>query len=117
MRILILNKTHLGAGTYDCQVVFKYTKNADGLFETNQIDGTNDPHIHQHVYRATIDLAVQDTPAKRKAALLAALTPIALQYRNQTVAARALEAAAAQASADFVVDLPTDNGFNAGNTV
>ncbi len=115
MRILILNKTHLGSGTYDCLVIFKYTKAADGLFD--KVDGSNDPHIHQHVYRATIDLVASDTPAKRKAALQATLTLVGLQYRNQTVAQRALEAAATAAGTDFNTDLPTDNGFDAGNTV
>lgn len=117
MKIAIKDKTHLGGGVYDVLAQFKYTKAVDGLGDkVTAADGTtsNVPHVHVCTYRIgapptnPIDLAVNNTKPKRKAAILVELTKIAEQYRTQTLAARAKDDAAADNAADLNVD--TDDG-------
>lgn len=113
MKIAIKDKTHLGGGVYDVLAQFKFTKAVDGLGDkVTAADGTtsNVPHIHVCTYRIgvaptnPIDLAVNDTKPKRKAAILVELTKIAEQYRTQTIATKAKEDAATDNAADLTID-------------
>lgn len=111
-KIAIKDKTHLGSGTYDVLAQFKFTNAVDSLGD-RQADGTGwDPHVHVFTYRVSIDLATATTKAARKAAILAALKPVAAQYKAQTVTARTQAEAAAAANADLNVD--TDDGSDVG---
>jgi len=124
MKIAIKDKTHLGGGVYDVLAQFKFTKAVDKLWDTvKNPDGTksNAPHVHVCTYRIgvaptnPIDLIVNNTKQLRKAALIVELKKIAEQYRTQTLAAKAKEAAVEDTDADLSVD--TDDGSDVTLTV
>jgi len=108
-RIIILSKRHLGAGKYFITGLFKFTKAADSI-------GTvGNPTILPFELPAAIDLLVQNTRAKRRAAIVAELAPACAQLKAQIVAEEAAAAALADNAADFDTDLPTDNGTDIGS--